>query len=50
MKNVESINDYFARTLIIANKMRMYGETMSKLNVIEKSFVQCMVKLCSVLH
>ena len=36
MKNGESINDYFARTLIIANKMRMHGETMSDLNVIEK--------------
>lgn len=36
MKNGESINDYFARTLIIANKMRMHGETMFDLNVIEK--------------
>ncbi|KAJ1417726.1 gag-polypeptide of LTR copia-type [Sesbania bispinosa] len=36
MKNGESINDYFARTLIIANKMRMYGEMVSNLSVIEK--------------
>ncbi|KAJ1418517.1 gag-polypeptide of LTR copia-type [Sesbania bispinosa] len=36
MKNGESINDYFARTLTIANKMRMYGERVSDLNVIEK--------------
>ncbi|RDX97600.1 hypothetical protein CR513_19611, partial [Mucuna pruriens] len=26
MKNGVSINDYFAQTLTIANKMRMYGE------------------------
>nr|KYP44585.1 Retrovirus-related Pol polyprotein from transposon TNT 1-94 [Cajanus cajan] len=36
MKNGESVNDYFARTLTIANKMRMYGERVSDLNVIEK--------------
>ncbi|KAJ1381735.1 Zinc finger, CCHC-type [Sesbania bispinosa] len=36
MKNGESINDYFSRTLIIANKMRMYGKKVSNLSVIEK--------------
>jgi len=36
MKNGESINDYFARTLLIANKIRVLGETMSDLNIIEK--------------
>ena len=36
MKNGESVNDYFARTLTIANKMRMYGEQMSDLTVVEK--------------
>jgi hypothetical protein len=36
MKSGESVNDYFAQTLTIANKMRMYGEQMSELTVIEK--------------
>ncbi|RDX68751.1 hypothetical protein CR513_52220, partial [Mucuna pruriens] len=36
LKNGESINDYFAQTLTIANKMRMFGEKMSDLSIIEK--------------
>ncbi|RDX73620.1 hypothetical protein CR513_46744, partial [Mucuna pruriens] len=36
MKNGESINDYFAQTLTIANKMRMYGEKVFDLSIIEK--------------
>jgi len=36
MKNGESVNEYFARTLTFANKMRMYGEQVSDLNLIEK--------------
>ncbi|XP_020228439.1 uncharacterized protein LOC109809515 [Cajanus cajan] len=36
MKNGESVNDYFPRTLTIANKMRMYGERVSDFNVIKK--------------
>ena len=36
MKSGEFVNDYFARTLTIANKMRMYGEQMADLTIIEK--------------
>ncbi|XP_038678443.1 uncharacterized protein LOC119979894 [Tripterygium wilfordii] len=36
MKVSESVNDYFARTLTVANKMRMYGEKMNDVVVIEK--------------
>jgi hypothetical protein len=36
MKAGESVNDYFARTLIIANKMRIHGEYMKDVVIIEK--------------
>jgi len=36
MKEGESINDYFARTLSIANKMRIHGESLEDVAVIEK--------------
>ena len=36
MKVNESVNDYFARTLIIANKMRIHGEYMKDVVIIEK--------------
>jgi len=36
MKRDESVNEYFARTLTIANKMRTHGETMGDVAVIEK--------------
>jgi hypothetical protein len=36
MKNAESVNDYFGRTLTIANKMRIHGEQMNDLVIIEK--------------
>ena len=36
MKAGESVNDYFARTLIIANKMRIHGEYMKDVLIIEK--------------
>ncbi|KAA8534694.1 hypothetical protein F0562_032211 [Nyssa sinensis] len=36
MKEGESVNDYFARTLTIVNKMRIQGEPMSDVIVIEK--------------
>ncbi|RDX85714.1 hypothetical protein CR513_33059, partial [Mucuna pruriens] len=36
MKNRESVNDYFAQTLTITNKMRMYGEKVPELSIIEK--------------
>lgn len=32
----ETVNDYFAKVLIIANKMRIHGEKMSDVVVIEK--------------
>ena len=36
MKAGESVNEYFSRTLTIANKMRTHGETMGDVVVIEK--------------
>ncbi|KAL6334805.1 hypothetical protein AAG906_021773 [Vitis piasezkii] len=36
MKVGESVNEYFARTLTIANKMRVHGEKMEDVVVIEK--------------
>ncbi|KAA8532525.1 hypothetical protein F0562_032659 [Nyssa sinensis] len=36
MKEGESVNDYFARTLTIVNKMCIHGEPMSDVTVIEK--------------
>ncbi|XP_050133200.1 uncharacterized protein LOC126609290 [Malus sylvestris] len=36
MKEEESINDYFARTLVIANKMCIHGKNMEDVAVIEK--------------
>ncbi|XP_011010269.1 PREDICTED: uncharacterized protein LOC105115158 [Populus euphratica] len=36
MKAAESVNDYFGRTLIIANKMRIHGECMKDVVIIEK--------------
>ena len=36
MKEGESVNEYFARTLTIANKMRVYGERMEDVVVIKK--------------
>jgi len=36
MKMGESVNDYFARTLTIINKMRIHGEQMNDVVVIEK--------------
>ncbi|XP_068319497.1 uncharacterized protein [Pyrus communis] len=36
MKNGEIVNDYFGRTLAIANKMRTHGEKMDDVVIIEK--------------
>ncbi|XP_009368362.2 uncharacterized protein LOC103957864 [Pyrus x bretschneideri] len=36
MKAGESVNDYFGRTLIIANKMRIHGEHMEDVVIIKK--------------
>jgi hypothetical protein len=36
MKVGESVNEYFARTLTIANKKRIHGEKMDDIAVIEK--------------
>ena len=36
MKGGESVNKYFARTLTIANKMRVHGEKMKDVVVIQK--------------
>ncbi|KAH7571345.1 hypothetical protein JRO89_XS04G0027100 [Xanthoceras sorbifolium] len=38
MKNGETVTDYFARTLTVANKMRIYGEKMEDVVIIEKIF------------
>ena len=36
MKEGESVDEYFARTLTIANKMRIYGEDLKDVSVVEK--------------
>ncbi|XP_031259204.1 uncharacterized protein LOC116117308 [Pistacia vera] len=36
MKEDESVDAYFARTLIIANKMKIHGENMQQVVIIEK--------------
>jgi RNase H-fold protein (predicted Holliday junction resolvase) len=36
MKEGEKVNEYFARTLIIANKMKTHGEKMEQSVIIEK--------------
>ena len=36
MKVKESVNEYFARTLTIVNKKRVYGEKMEDIVVVEK--------------
>jgi RNase H-fold protein (predicted Holliday junction resolvase) len=36
MKEGESVNAYFARTLIIANKMKIHGENIQQVVIIEK--------------
>ncbi|PNY07765.1 putative copia-type polyprotein [Trifolium pratense] len=36
MKAGESVNEYFARTLTIANRMRIHGEKMEDVTIIEK--------------
>ena len=36
MKIAESVNDYFGRTLTIANKMRTHGERMDDVVIVEK--------------
>ena len=37
MKPGESVSDYFSRTMAIINKMRIHGEKMEDVTVIEKS-------------
>jgi hypothetical protein len=36
MKEEEGVNEYFARTLTIANKIKIHGEKMDQLVIIEK--------------
>jgi RNase H-fold protein (predicted Holliday junction resolvase) len=36
MKEGENVNAYFARTLIIANKMKIHGENIQQVVIIEK--------------
>ncbi|XP_039146831.1 uncharacterized protein LOC120284085 [Dioscorea cayenensis subsp. rotundata] len=36
MKDGESINNYFARTMRLANNMRFYGEKMDDVTIVEK--------------
>ena len=36
MKPGESVSDYFSRTMAIINKMRIHGENMEDVTVIEK--------------
>ncbi|MCI36572.1 retrovirus-related Pol polyprotein from transposon TNT 1-94, partial [Trifolium medium] len=36
MKDDESVDEYFSRTLTIANKMTAHGERMEQVTVVEK--------------
>lgn len=36
MKEGESVDDYFARTFTVANKMKIHGENMKQVVIIEK--------------
>ena len=36
MKSRESVSDYFSRTMAIANKMRIHGDKMADVTIIEK--------------
>ncbi|KAA8550309.1 hypothetical protein F0562_001993 [Nyssa sinensis] len=36
MKSGESVSDYFSRTMAIANKMRIHGDKMADVTIIEK--------------
>src|ERR1044072_464994 len=36
MKEGESVNEYFARTLVIANKMKLHGEDVKETMIVEK--------------
>ena len=44
MKAGESVNDYFGRTLIIANKMKIHGEHMEDVMIIEKILLSMVPK------
>lgn len=36
MKEGESVTNYFSRTMLIANKMQMNGESMTNVAIVEK--------------
>ncbi|XXG80208.1 hypothetical protein AAC387_Pa09g1134 [Persea americana] len=36
MKQGELVNDYFSRTMAIASKMRLHGDTMTDVTIVEK--------------
>lgn len=36
MKSGKTINDYFARVMTVVNKMRIYGEKMQDVTIVEK--------------
>ncbi|GAU27067.1 hypothetical protein TSUD_314290 [Trifolium subterraneum] len=52
MKESESVNDYFAKTLAIANKMSAQGETLQEVAVVEKILRSLLAKfnyvVCSI--
>ena len=36
LKQRESVNDYFSKTMAIGNKMRLLGDTMTDVTIVEK--------------
>lgn len=36
MKSGENVSDYFSRVMIVANKMRLHGEEMQDVTIVEK--------------
>ncbi len=56
MKEGEKVNEYFSMTLAIANKMKIHGDKMERVVVIEKilrsmtskfDYVVCSIKECN---
>ncbi|XP_031256146.1 uncharacterized protein LOC116114132 [Pistacia vera] len=53
MKQGESVNDYFSRTMAVVNKMRLYDDQMTNVTIVEKllrsmtpkfDYVICLIK------
>ncbi|XP_050876637.1 uncharacterized protein LOC127080353 [Lathyrus oleraceus] len=50
MKDNEFVNDYFARTLTIANKMTAHGERLEQITTVEKVLCSTIPKFSYVVY